>query len=218
MNSTELLDLFRSEMADTEEPYLWSDSDVYGYIDDAQKMFCRLTDGLDDATTPEVVDLAVGEGDDWLATHKSILKFRSAYREDTGRPVEIVNYEDLPARGWRLDSTQGPVKALITGMEKHKVRVYPVSNEEVTVKLLVFRLPLESITDEGEQSFEIDEQHHRHLLLWVKHLAYSKQDAETFDKTKAAEFEGKFVVYCGGAKNEQGRAAHKTRVVAYGGI
>ena len=43
MDSTALHDLFRSEVRDEATPYLWSDAEIYSYIDDAQKMFCLLT-------------------------------------------------------------------------------------------------------------------------------------------------------------------------------
>ena len=51
-----------------------------------------------------------------------------------------------------------------------------------------------------------------------KHRAYMKQDAETFDRTKADEFEKRFNAYCGQVKEEERRKAFKVRTVAYGGI
>ena len=51
MDSTTLHDLFRSEVRDEATPYLWSDVEVYSFIDDAQKMFCRLQGGIADASS-----------------------------------------------------------------------------------------------------------------------------------------------------------------------
>ena len=51
MTNTELLAIFREEVSDLEVPYLWSDTLVYGYIDEAQKQFCRDTYGMLDART-----------------------------------------------------------------------------------------------------------------------------------------------------------------------
>lgn len=215
MTSGELLALFRSEMMDLETPYLWSDTEIYSYIDDAQKMFCRETDGIADATTNEVVEISVVEGSDWVSTHPSILKIRGLTRADTGRSVEVVNHEDLPVRGWFFDGTAGPVRGLVIGMENHKARVYPVSTEIVTLRMTVFRLPLEDIST--DQDFEIESQHHRHLLLWVKSLAYLKEDTEVFNRTKSMEYEGKFLAYCAKSKIEARRTRHKPRSVAYGG-
>ncbi len=218
MNSSELLTLFRSEMSDKVEPYLWEDSEGFGFIDDAQKMFCRKTDGLSDASTEAVVKLAVVPDADWLALHPSILRVRSAIRSTTGRSIEVINADDMPLREWFFDGATGPVKALVIGMEANKARVFPKSNETMDILLTVFRLPLVSITDVGDQALEISSEHHRHLLHWMKHLAYLKQDAETFDRTKAEEFEGRFIAYCAQVRDEERRKAYKPRSISYGGI
>jgi hypothetical protein len=217
MDSGDLLNLFRLEMADTEKPYLWSDDEVISYEDDAQKMFCRKTDGISDNSTPEVVQIAAVLDTDRVDLHPSILRIRSALRTDTGRPIDILNPEDMPSKNMFFDGRGGPVRVLVIGAEAHKARVWPKSSETVTIELTVFRLPLRPINDCG-QPFEIDEEHHRHLMLWVKHLAYSKQDSEAYDKTKAIEFEGRFNDYCEQVKIEERRKRHKTRVVQYGGL
>ncbi|MBS0453962.1 MAG: hypothetical protein JSS14_21890 [Proteobacteria bacterium] len=216
MTSGELLDRLRLDLDDLEEPQLWSDEELYSYIDDAQKMFCRKTDGLPDATTPAVTQLAVAPGNSYQAVHKAILKIRGVSRADDGRPVEVVNYEDLAAKCMRYDGNTGRVRALVIGEENHKARTWPVSNETVTLNLLVFRLPLVKVED--DQEMEVDEVHHLHLLDWSKRMAYLKEDADTFNKTKAAEHEQRFLGYCAEVKEEERRKAHKPRTVAYGGI
>lgn len=216
MLPSELLSLFRVEMSDTALPYLWSDEFVTGAIDDAQKQFARKTDGIPDSTTTAVVDLAVTTSSDVVALDNRILKIRSARRGDDGRPVSVLNEEDMPGAGMFFDGVAGRLKALIVGMDENSARVWPYPDASVTIKLSVFRLPLVTITD--DEPFEIPLQHHRHLLLWVKHLAYGVQDAETFDRTKSDDFGAKFEAYCTRAKEEQRRAKHKPRTVAYGGI
>lgn len=216
MNTTELLDLFRHEVADREDPQLWSDEEGWAYMDDAQKMFCRLTGGLGDASSA-ITQLSVSSDSDWVSISPLVLKVRDASNAVTGRGIELVNYEDLRLRGMRFDGRRGPVRYLVLGMEPGRARCYPFPIEPLTVQLVVDRLPLKAITDE-DQKFEIAEQHHQHLLLWMKHRAYAKQDAETYDKTKSAEFQMRFENYCADAKAEKDRAMHKTRTVSYGGI
>lgn len=216
MTAGEVLALFRSEMNDLNTPYLWSDMELYRYIDDAQRMFCRKTDGIGDATTTAVTDIAVTPGTTWVSLHPSIKMIRSARRTDTGRPIEVVNEQDMPSRDWYWDGKTGSVRGLVIGEEKDKAQVYPESAETVTVRLLVYRHPLEAI--EGDADFEIGEKHHVHLLHWIKRCAYMKQDAETYDKSKSEEFEGKFLKYCEESKLEDRREKHKTRIVRYGGI
>lgn len=214
--SGDLLETFRDEMDDVAEPYLWSDDLVYGYINDAQRMYWRLTDGIADGTTPEVTQLLIVPGTEWYAVHPSILKIRDAYRTDTGLPVTVYNQEDMASYGLRFDGRTGSLRVLVIGIEENKARAWPVPNETVTIQLTVFRLPLVAIVD--DQALDVPDQHQEHLLLWAKHRAYSKQNAETFDRTRAKEFGDAFRAYCSAAQDEQHRAKHKPRAVVYGGL
>jgi hypothetical protein len=216
MDSTRLYELFRSEIADTAAPYLWADDEVFHYADEAQKKFCRLTGGLADATTPTVARVSLKAGNPWAALSPLILKIRGINGAD-GRYIDPLNFEDLQERQIRIGDIHAAPTKLILGMEANKVRAYPVPVADEVLELLVYRLPLKAIND-FDQKIEIDEHHHTALLLWMKHLAYSKQDAETFDKTRRDEFEQAFYAYCFNATIEKGVAKHKTRFVAYGGL
>lgn len=216
MDSSRLHELFRSEVADIAEPYLWTDDEVFHYANEAQKTFCRLTGGLPDATTPAVTQVTLTAGNPWAALSPLILKIRGINGAD-GRYIDPVNYEDLQERRIKLDARVDKPTTLILGMETDKVRAYPVPSANEVLALLVYRLPLNDI-DDFTQPLEIAAQHHTALLMWMKHLAYSKQDAETYDKGKADEFAAAFEKYCFGASIEKGVAKHKTRSVMYGGL
>lgn len=216
MDSTRLYELFRSEIADTAEPYLWADDEVFHYANEAQKKFCRLTGGLADASTPSVVQVTLTAGNPWAALSPLILKVRGVNGAD-GRYIDLLNFEDLQERKIKISDLHATPTVLILGMETDKVRAYPVPVANEVLELLVYRLPVAQIND-FDQVLEIPEQHHTALLMWMKHLAYGKQDAETFDKTKREEFKVAFEQYCFEAKIEKGTAKHKTRSVAYGGL
>lgn len=216
MDTTRLYTLFRSELADVAEPYLWADDEVFHYADEAQKKFCRLTDGIADAGTPAVTQVAVTAGNPWVSMSPLIRKIRGINGAD-GRYIDPENYEDFQKRGIKLNARTGVPEILILGMQENKARVYPVPVADETLELLVYRLPIKAL-DDFDQKIEIAEQHHTALLLWMKHMAYSKQDAETFDKTKAAEFEVAFEKYCYNAQKEKNTSKHKARSVAYGGL
>ena len=225
--SNELLTLFRSEVDDKTPEYLWSDDEIYGYMDDAQKMFCRLTGGIADAVTDEVCLLSFGPDTEFVTIDPRILLIKQARRQSDFRQIRVLNAQnfELPSTEWdygmprtlRLDGSTGTVEAIVTDMVQDMVRCVPISNANQEVRLVVTRLPLHDIVGTN-QMFEIQEQHHRHLLHWMKHLAYSKQDAETFDKGKAEEFRLRFLAYCDQAKTERERREHKPREVVYGGI
>jgi len=217
MNSTDLLGVFRDEMADTEAPYLWSDAMLRRYLDDAQKVFCRKTEGIEDSSTPAITRLDIQAGVEWYATDKRILKVRKAFDTATGRELPIVNMERAGAEGIRFDGRAAPIKALVAGLEKHKLRAWPKPSAGATIDLSVFRLPLEPITG-PDQDLELDDQHHLALLLWMKHRAYGKEDAETFNRAKSEDYEARFYLYCAEARKEQERARRVTGTVLYGGL
>lgn len=216
MNSTDLLEQFRLDLNDLEEPYLWSDKEVFGYMNDAQRMFCRLVGGLGDVSSGFTL-LDYTSASDWVATNPLILKIRNATDAATGRQIEILNEQDMRRRGMRFDRNPGRVQRLVIGLEEHRARLHPYPVDAGQIQLSVERLPLLAITGE-DQDFEIDEQHIEHLGLWMAYRAYSKQDAETFDRTKSAESKAAFEVYCFDAAAERERARGKVRTVAYGGI
>lgn len=210
MDTTELRNIFRDEFFDAVAPYLVSDLLVYTYIDDAQKMFCRLTEGIEDARS---FTIAVEPGTEWYDLDTSILKLRRVTNA-LGRPVDLVSAELTEQRGIRFEGQTGPPKALVTGAEKGAVRVWPKPDTANTLTLSVFRLPRD--VGEGDR-LEIDPQHHLALLMWVKHKAYGIHDTEVSNPQKADEFEARFRAYCAAAKTEQGRARHDAGTVTYGG-
>lgn len=218
MNVSELLEAFRSDLRDTEEPYLWSDADVYRYIDWAQKSFCRQTEGIEDSRTLPLSQLNIVVGEQWYPISPLILKLRSATRSDTGADVPIVAAERVNDLGIRFDGRIGPLRYLVAGLDKNTLRAWPVPSEAVTVGLSVFRLPLRSITGADGQRLEIDEHHHEQLLDGMKHRAYLKQDADTFDRSRSTEFAQLFDAYCEKAKREQVRARRPVGTVQFGGL
>lgn len=219
MNSTEIVDTFRRELNDVVEPYLHSDEEVFSFLDHAQVMFCRLTDGIADSRTADVTQLNVTPNAEWYSLHPSVLQIRSATRPDTGQPVEVISAEDATRRRLFFTASTGPVLRIVTGLEEAVVRTQPIPNETVTLNLSVYRLPLVTITNFGDQTLEIPAQHHIHLLDWMKFRAYSKHDVEVGDPKKAAQYESVFRAYCAQVKREQERARRSsTGLMAYGGI
>lgn len=218
---------FRSDTTDAAPPYLWSDDEVYDYMDEAQRMLCRNTQGLPDATSIATT-VPIVANQPFASIHPSILLIREATLASTSEKLRVLNFEDLEVAYacddygnqvplFNVLNSTGNVGAMVIGMETDKVRwVYiPVAND--SVNLLIYREPLYKITEDST-SFEVHGRHHRPMLWWMKHLAYSKQDAETFDRGKAEENKKRFEEYCEMVYDELQRAKHKNRHMKYGGI
>lgn len=227
MTPSELYTAFRNDVVDTELPYLWTDDEVWGYMDDAYSMFTRLSGGIPDASSA-VTEIPVTTGEDRSPCSPLILKIRHAYLDSTKRKLILRNVEDPPlvslgdygSISESADRQPGEVRAMVIGEEEGSVRWVGVPTANDVVKLTVFRLPIKRINEDSSDTDldEIHYRHHIHLLLWMKHLAYGKQDAETYDKGKSEEFRLAFETYCYRASAELARQRHKNRVVAYGGI
>lgn len=232
MKVSELYDLFRSDLDDQATPYLWSDDEVYLYMDDAYKMFVRNTGGIADETSALTL-VPVVAGQAYAEVDPRILKIRLATLLSDNTNLKIINSEDA-ASLMQFDygqlrpvnpNTPGRVTHLVVGVERNakagKVRWVQKPVVDDMVQMTVMRLPLKKITEE-EQDFEFDEimeEHHQHLLAWMKHRAYGKQDAESFDRGKRDDYEAEFVRYCKKATEEADRYKSKpVRTVTYGGI
>lgn len=227
MNSTELFDLFRSDVTDVNEPYLWSDDEVWVYMNDAYNMFFRLTQGIADSTTDKVTLVTATASEPYSSLHPSILNVRQAYRESDQKKVHVINAEDLPRlvaddygvlSQQLLQTTEGEVRFGVMGLEKDKIRWVLVPAADTDIRLHVYRLPLVPITTDDQEFVGLQDIHHFHLLKWMKALAYQKQDAETFDRQRSAENDQMFRIYCEQAQSEWSRYKHKPRLMAYGGI
>lgn len=227
MKTEDLIKEFRLQVADNDKPYLWSPDEVFGYVVDAQDMFVRETGGIADATTPEITKIKVKDGQPFAEYSPFILRFRAARLVTAKTDVTFVNLGDVGGVAVRDygdhylntldDDDEGTVESAILGLEDNKIRWFKVPDTDDTCQLQVYRLPYPRMVTENDD-LEIDEHHHRHLILWMKHLAYSKQDAETYDKDAAEKNEAAFTRYCERARKERERQRFKTRVVRYGGI
>jgi hypothetical protein len=158
---------------------------------------------------------------------KQPVRIMQAKRRSDNATVEVINTTDLTAsrttdygglKQMLNDDTPGPVNRMVVGAQDGLVRWIHVPLADDTVDMVVHRLPLQRVTGPGQQLYEINEIHHIHLIDWMKHLSYKKQDTETFDAKASMGARANFEAYCRQVSLEGERIKHKTRVVGYGGI
>jgi len=226
VNTGELIEMFGRDTGDTELPYLWSEEERLAYANDAYSMFVRLTGGIPDFTS-EAAEVAIAAGEPLAEIHPSVMRIMSAKRRSDGREIEIINATDLARlqasdygalKPLLMSTERGAVTKLVIGMQRNKGRWIFTPDDDDVADLHIYRMPLAPLTSEGQELSEIEPMHHIHLLKWMKALAYRKQDAETFDRTRAEDSEALFRIYCDQVVGENERYKHKTRVVAYGGL
>jgi hypothetical protein len=213
MRASVLLNLFRQRAFDTVEPYLWSDAEVYGYLDQAQRDFVRLSGGIRDSRNPDCYITTAPE-EPYIDISESILKIVRARRTDTGAPIDVIS-------GSHPDALSTPyagcLRAIVVGEDEHAVRCVNIPEEEIEIQLTVQRLPLKHLTL-GTDFLEVREEHAYWLLEGALALAYRKQDADGADEAKADKFQAIFEMNAAKAFLENKRRHGAARTVAYGGI
>ena len=230
-----LIDHWRKQVSDTAVPYLWDDDEALLFAIDAQDVFVRKMGGISDETIAaasdptnlRLHDIALTPNVALAAFSPYILRVRSAKLLTQKWSINFISEADVGTQMVRdygfvtakyLDDTDtGIVTSAVIGLIDGKVRWWRVPTVADTCRMHIYRLPFPRITT-SESSLEIDEQHHIHLVAWMKHLAYSKEDAETYDKDLADKNEASFMKYCDDAKAEKDRQRFKPRIVHYGGL
>lgn len=219
MNAQEIVSLFRNEVADIEQPYLWTDSEVMTYLDDAYTMLVRFLGGVPDASSAATA-LTFQAGDREVPLNKAITRIVRAFRESDGKEISVIEHTDVPlvrdGSGrlslLRVGSESGPVEFLILGSDRNKAALHPIPDTNDALRLQVRRNPLARILTGTDELVDLDEEHHIHLTAWMKSCAYRKQDSDTFDMDKAMLNEQLFLSYCEQSTYEQERFRRKSRV------
>lgn len=226
MTPAELLNLFRIEVDDQVEPYLWSDFEFYTYLNEAQNTFTSLIGGIADQSS-KITQLNYSIGDEFLPFDERILFVKNA-RDESNNRVVVQNYNSFigsydeddygnVADSDLEDGKTGTIRFLITDVEDNKFRLYPIPDHAGTLKLYTFRLPMAEITGPTSE-LEIATRHHIHLLSYVKYKAMSKQDVETFELGSPQEFYQEFIQYVALAGKEKSGREDRKRTVRYGGL
>jgi hypothetical protein len=227
MNTGSAVATLRTRLRDEVAPYLWSDAELLSALDEAQIRFCTRGFGIADVSTAAVVQVPIVATVEFAALHASILTIRHAELQSTRRPLTMMNSNELPVaqmdygRAYQLNATYshtpGPVTAMVIGEQQNLCRWMQIPVVNDTALLSVYRLPLTPVTGLA-QEFEIPREHHMTLTYWAEHLAWSKNDAETFNPKAATRAEQRFEQLVVEARLAWQRYMNKPRSVVYGGI
>lgn len=194
MNAEIMLETARTTLDDLAEPYLWSNDELIGYANEGEGEACRRARLIVDSTTDEVTLVALEAGEATADLDDRILFIRRAKLAGRSQVLRRISVQDLDKQNPDWEDQTGEPSHYIPDMDDGKFRPWPTPEDDSTVRLTVVRLPLEDITEDTEP--EIKARYHRALVSWMLYRAYSKQDAETKDETKAAvylaEFEREF--------------------------
>ena len=238
---SELKDIFRREVDDIEggsarDDFLWSDEDVFRYMHRAQREFVRDTRILRKTApfTPTLTQLTfIASGaTGFLPIDSRITRITRARMATSAAanadPLQIANaadmddgffvndYHSLFLGDW--ENKTGPARFLIQDLQENQVRLVPIPTIDDVVRLTVMHLPLQTVSCDTATLEVTEEEDQQTMLLWMQHLAYLKQDADTYDKDLSERFKIEFKEMTETRQREVFRQRIRRTEARYGGI
>ena len=198
MNLEQLIAQFRIDADDLVQPYLWPDEWVAQWLTEAVSEATVRGRLLYEAANPAVCQIAVEASAATHELHKSLFELVHLRFQATGAAtssvLSIKAREELDRirPGWR-DETGTPRYAV---QDDTRITLVPRPEVAGTLHVEGYRLPLKALANDTDKP-EIHEAHHRHLVHWALHRAFTKPDSETIDPQRAATAEAAFTRYFG---------------------
>lgn len=196
----------------------WSNEELTRFIDEAYSKAVRgsfLIKKSEDAFNIDVV-----AGTSIYNIDPLILDIKSLTSDTSGRQLQQLEYEDLECiPKWR-DKTGTPTSYVIDESD-NTLRLYPKPVDIDILHPIYYRLPLKKLEwCRNTDSLEIRDEYQLDMLDYAAHLAYNKDDANTFDPTRSDKFLVKFIRNFGhtSAYGEVRRRRSRLRTVRYGGL
>ena len=200
----------------------WSNDELLVLLNEAEREVCRRTDLLSDNITEEVVDIDVITDEEHYTLSPLITKVRRYRLVSTDKTLEKVSWKDLEDIDPIWDSRTGTPTKIVDDLNTGQFKLYPIPIVDDTIKLIVYRLPLDDLVwaNRDWQEPEIPAEYHRKMLHWAAHLAYEKDEPNTLDRNKSDYHRQKFEHEFGPKTDaySQERKKRVNRGIKYGGL
>lgn len=198
MNLEQLIASFRVDADDLKESYLFKDEWIAAWLSEAQAEAAIRGRLILEDSNPAVCQIAVTAGQASYELHRSIYEIADLRFVPAGQPksvpLALVTREWLDDKrpGWR-DCAGTPQFAIQTD---RRIRLVGVPDADGMLRLEAYRAPLKALENDTDKP-ELNEAHHRHLVQWALHRAFSRPDSEAIDPQRADRAMAAFTGYFG---------------------
>lgn len=199
MTLEDLIRRFRIDATDTVIPYLFPDEWVIEWLNDAEAEAALRGRLILDSDSPAVGQIASPIGVTRFALHPAIYEIVSIRHQYIGEPrtepLSITTREALESRhpDWRNAAARRPEHVI---QDDTSLTIWPATDRPGQILIEGYRLPVKRMENDTDKP-EIHQAHHRHLVQWALHKAFSRPDADTIDPQRAAIAEKEFTRYFG---------------------
>lgn len=204
MDLGELTKQYRTDADDFADPPLSSTASVRGWFNEAQEEAAIRARLLFESSNPDVCQIpvdaaAVTAGTRVFILHSSVFEITRAVFIPTDSTTEYELYltdrvaQDRAHPGWR-NLVDIPAQLI---HDDTRIELGCKPSVPGIIHIECYRTPLTLIEDRPDESPEIHRTHHRHLVHWVLHRAYSRPDSDLYDPDRAATEEAMFTAQFG---------------------
>lgn len=188
---------------------LWSNADLTRYANEAENEFCHRRPILD-SETAAICEIAVTAGTGTYTYDSRIVLIKRAKLSTETEILKKVTTDWLDYEYQNWEAWTSDPWYFVDDQTDQKLRIVAPPTVDGTLGMTVGRRPIAAMAwaDRASVSPEIPETHHNDLLHWILHLAYLKDDAETYDPQKSQGFANLFTAEVGpliSAEDERNR-------------
>ena len=197
MNLRELIDAFRDDTGDTEQPYLVSEMKAVRLANRVEVEAARRARLLIDSSNDDICRVSFSAGDPVIDLDPRIIGIRRARVESSSTPLahRVVNQMDDEFQGWDRSTSQSTPFVIVVDYGNAQARLFPTPKTSGVVCLTVSREPLKAMKNDQDKP-EIPVRYHEGLIDGMKMYAYSSDDPDLADAKlaaiAAAAFEAEF--------------------------
>ena len=195
MTLEQLIALYREQSFDKATPPFCSDELLTIYANEAQDEACRRGDLLRDSSSA-VCTIPFAADDESVALDPRIIEIQRA--KVNGQRVALSKSDEMEDElpNWDEDTRRDVPQRLIQGVTTGRLFLWPRPAASGTIKLTVRRLPLDPMANDIDEP-EIRPELHTSLVEWMLFRAYSREETEMYNDTKAALCKSRFVAEFG---------------------
>lgn len=190
MTLADMIQMAREDwLADTAQPYLWSDPQITRALNIALVEACRRARLIVDASTFTLTF----DGPTAVPLDDKVIFIRRAVTVGEARPLRRASVKDLDDRrpGW--EEEVGDPRHYVVDADSMSVRLFPAADgiTPVEVKLTVVREPLTPLVSDSDTP-EIPARYHPAVLHGACALLFRRPDPDGEDQARAAYHEAEF--------------------------
>jgi hypothetical protein len=172
---------------------LWTQDELLEYARDAENEACERAELIIDNSSG-LTSIAINTSTGAYALSNTVTNIKSAKLNLGTKPLMKTSERvlDTTVASWRTET--GTPRSYVK-LPTNQIRLYPAPIVADTLQMTVARFPNTPMAVNG--SPEIDARYHPGLLFWIIHRAYMKNDSETLNTGKAADYKKLFEEFFG---------------------